>query len=71
MTVTEQIYTKRVAKQYTSSAYVLPNTSIAYLAAYLEKKGFEVQIIDAFALGLSLDETAEQIRQFDPFAGSR
>jgi len=68
MAVTEQIYTKRVAKQYTSSAYVLPNTSIAYLSAYLEKQGFEIQIIDAFALGLSLDETAEQIRQFDPFA---
>jgi len=68
MAVTEQIYTKRVAKQYTSSAYVLPNTSIAYLAAYMEKVGYEVRIIDAFALGLSMDETAEQIRRFDPFA---
>lgn len=68
MAVTEQIYTKRVAKQYTSSAYVLPNTSIAYLAAYLEKMGLDVRIIDAFALGLSIDETAEQVRRFDPFA---
>ena len=68
MAVTEQIYTKRVAKQYTSSAYVLPHTSIAYLAAYMEKAGYEVQIIDAFALGLSMDETAEQVRRFDPFA---
>ncbi len=68
MAVTEQIYTKRVARQYTSSAYVLPNTSIAYLAAYLEKAGYQVRIIDAFALGLSLEETAERVREFAPFA---
>ncbi len=68
MAVTEQIYTKRVARQYTSSAYVLPHTSIAYLAAYLEKAGYQVGIIDAFALGLSLDETARRVREFAPSA---
>ena len=68
MAVTEQIYTKRVARQYTSSAYVLPNTSIAYLAGHLLREGIEVEIIDAFALGLSLGETAERIREFAPFA---
>ncbi len=68
MAVTEQIYTKRVARQYTSSAYVLPNTSIAYLGAYLLKAGIEVKIIDAFALRLSLEETAERVRQYDPGA---
>lgn len=68
MAVTEQIYTQRVAKQYTSNAYVLPNTSIAYLAGYLEKAGYEVKIIDAFALGLSVSETVDRIREFNPFA---
>ncbi len=68
MAVTEQIYTKRVARQYTSSAYVLPNTSLAYLAGYMVKSGYEVKIIDAFALGLTLAETAELVKRFDPFA---
>jgi len=67
-TMTEQIYTRRVAKQYSESAYVLPNTSIAYLAAYLEKLGFEVRILDAFALGSSIEEAAAEIKRFDPIA---
>ncbi len=68
MTVTEQIYTRRVARHYTSSAYVLPNTSIAYLAGYLVRAGYQVKIIDAFAEGLNIGETAERVRKFDPFA---
>lgn len=68
MAVTEQIYTKRVARQYTASAYVLPHTSIAYLAGYLLKAGVEVEIIDAFALDLSLAETAERVKRSAPLA---
>ncbi len=68
MAVTEQIYTKRVARQYTSSAYVLPNTSLAYLAGYLLREGIEVEIIDAFALGLTLSQTADLVKRFDPLA---
>ena len=64
--VTEQIYTKRVAKQYASRAYLLPNTSLAYLAAYMEKSGYEVRILDAAALGLTIAEAVEAIREFDP-----
>ncbi len=66
--VTEQLYTKRVAKHYAKSAYLLPNTSIAYLAAYLEKLGCEVGIVDASALGLSIRQAAERVREFDPDA---
>lgn len=68
MAVTEQIYTKRVARQYTSSAYVLPNTSLAYLAGYMLEAGYEVEIIDAFALGLTLSETAEMVKRASPQA---
>lgn len=68
MAVTEQIYTKRVARQYTSSAYVLPNTSLAYLAGYMLEAGYEVEIIDAFALGLTLSETADMVRRASPQA---
>ena len=68
LAVTEQIYTKKVAKQYSAGAYVLPNTSLAYLASYLEKLGYRVRIIDAAASGLTIKETVERAREFDPFA---
>jgi radical SAM superfamily enzyme YgiQ (UPF0313 family) len=66
--VTERLYTERVAKQYAESAYVLPNMAIAYLAAHLERLGFEVGILDAYALRLSVAEAAARVREFKPLA---
>ncbi|HOO77037.1 MAG TPA: B12-binding domain-containing radical SAM protein [bacterium] len=66
--VTEQLYSARVARRYSRRAYVLPNTSLAYLAAYLEKNGFEVRILDASALGIGPAAAAAPVREFDPIA---
>ncbi len=66
--VPRPMYTEKVWRQYTRSAQVLPNMPVAYLAAYLEKAGYEVKIIDAFAERLSVEETARRAREFDPVA---
>jgi len=66
--VTRPLYPERVYRRYSESAYVLPNTSIAYLAAHLEGLGYDVGILDAYALGLSVKETAERVRDIQPFA---
>ncbi len=62
------MYTEKVWRQYTRSAQVLPNLPTAYLAAWLEKAGFEVRIIDAFAERLSVEETARRAKEFNPVA---
>ncbi len=40
---------------------VLPPLGLAYLAAVLEREGFSVRILDAFAEGLSTEETFERL----------
>jgi len=64
--VPRPMYTEKVWRQYTRSAQVLPNLPSAYLAAWLEKLGYEVKIIDAFAERLRPEETARRAREFDP-----
>ncbi len=66
--VPRPMYTEKVWRQYTRSAQVLPNMPSAYLAAWLEKAGFEVKIIDAFAERLTVEETARRAKEFDPVA---
>ncbi len=66
--VPRPMYTEKVWRQYTRSAQVLPNLPSAYLAAWLEKAGFEVGIIDAFAERLSVEETARRAKDFEPIA---
>ena len=66
--VPELMYTPRVRKAYTETAQILPNLSLAYLAAGLEREGFEVLFIEAFALGLSVDEIGRKLREFQPVA---
>ncbi len=66
--VPRPMYTEKVWRQYTRSAQVLPNLPTAYLAAWLEREGIEVKIIDAFAERLTVEETARQAREFDPVA---
>ncbi len=66
--VPRPMYTEKVWRQYTRSAQVLPNMPSAYLAAWLEKEGFEVRIIDAFAERLSVEETARRAKEFNPVA---
>jgi len=67
-TVPELMHVPRVRKAYTDTAQVLPNLSLAYLAAELEKRGFEVKYIEAFALRMSVDKIVEELTAFKPRA---
>ena len=43
-----------------------PNLGLAYIAAVLERDGFEVQVLDAAAENLDFDGVIERIRAFSP-----
>ena len=43
-----------------------PNLGLAYIAAILERDGFEVQVLDAAAENLDFDGVIERIREFSP-----
>ena len=43
-----------------------PNLGLAYIAAVLERDGFEVQVLDAAAENLDLDAIIERVRAFHP-----
>ncbi len=43
-----------------------PNLGLAYIAAVLERDGFEVQVVDAAAENLDFDGVIERIRAFSP-----
>ncbi len=66
--VPDLMYTPRVRKAYMDTAQILPNLSLAYLAGHLEKSGFEVCYVEAFALRLSAEEIVRRLREFDPIA---
>jgi len=48
------------------SAPVLPTLGLAYLASYLKKHSFSVNIVDAHALGLNLEEAAKMCISSNP-----
>ncbi|MCX6340323.1 MAG: radical SAM protein [Candidatus Aureabacteria bacterium] len=66
--VPELMHISRVRKAYSETAQILPNLSLAYLAAQLEREGFEVRYVEAFALKLSVDRIVEALRDFAPHA---
>lgn len=43
-----------------------PNLGLAYIAAFLERDGFEVKVLDAAAENLNFDEIIERIRAYSP-----
>lgn len=45
---------------------ILPSLGLCYVAAALEERGFVVEILDAPAIGLDLEETAEQVTKARP-----
>ncbi|MCB9475920.1 MAG: radical SAM protein [Deltaproteobacteria bacterium] len=45
---------------------VFPSLSLAYVAGVAEHAGYQIQFIDAHALGLSKKETVRRIKEFDP-----
>ena len=45
---------------------LLPPLGISYIAAFLEKKGYDVRVLDAQALGLTKNETHNFIKNLRP-----
>ncbi|MDD5556365.1 MAG: radical SAM protein [bacterium] len=66
--VPELMYTEKVRRAYTDVAQILPNLSLAYLAGALEREGFDVNYIEAFALKMSPRDIAEELVRFRPAA---
>ena len=56
----------RLADSLNKKQGVLPPLGLAYIAASLEKAGFEVEIIDAIAMELKPDQVRKKIRDFNP-----
>lgn len=44
-----------------------PPLGICYLAAVLEKEGYEVRILDAEVLKLNMDQVLDRVKKFNPF----
>ncbi|MEJ2746093.1 MAG: cobalamin-dependent protein, partial [bacterium] len=59
-------YTRKVQRQYSDRGQVFPNLSACYLAAHLEKLGYEVKMVDSNALGLSVQDTIKELKGFAP-----
>ena len=43
-----------------------PPLGIAFIAAYIEQKGYHVNILDAFALDYTLEQIGTQIKNIQP-----
>ena len=54
------------APMYHLKMQLSPNLGLAYIAAVLERDGFEVQVVDAAAENLGFDGIMERIRAFSP-----
>jgi radical SAM superfamily enzyme YgiQ (UPF0313 family) len=59
-------YTEKIWKNYSENAILLPHLGMAYLAALLKKKGFEVQLIDANVLNLNEKDIQKRLFDFKP-----
>jgi len=59
-------YTEKIWKNYSENAILLPHLGMAYLAALLREKGFEVSLIDANVLNLKKDEIIKRLKTFNP-----
>ena len=52
--------------KYKFLGVVAPSLGIGYMAAVLEKNGYEVDVLDATALELTYDEIGEEILKRNP-----
>lgn len=64
--VNKCFYTDRIWKNYSKNAAVLPSLGLAYLAALLRDKGYEVSLIDANVLNLSKDQILSRLKALNP-----
>tara|TARA_Y100000034_G_C6907691_1_gene421739 strand:+ start:933 stop:2351 length:1419 start_codon:yes stop_codon:yes gene_type:complete len=59
-------YGKKVHKHYSKKAAILPPLGLAYLAAYMRNKGYEVGVIDGHSLNYTKEEMLEKVKGFNP-----
>ena len=59
-------YTKKIHKLYSKKGVVLPPLGVAYLAAYMRNRGYEVGIIDGYAIHYTKEEMIEKIKEHNP-----
>jgi radical SAM superfamily enzyme YgiQ (UPF0313 family) len=64
--VNKCLYTERIWRNYSENAILLPHLGMAYLAAYLREKNFEVSYIDANVLDLTKDEILNELSNSRP-----
>lgn len=60
------VYSKRVFKRYSEGGLLLPPLGMAYLAAIIRKNGYDVGIIDSYAMNYDKNELLEKISQEAP-----
>ncbi len=66
--VSGQIYMKEIGRcgRKSVAGELWPQTGLAYLAAVAEREGHEARIIDAMAIGMSVETLTEAVAQWDP-----
>ncbi len=64
--VNKCFYTASIWKNYSKNAVLLPSLGLAYLAALLRDKGYEVSLIDANILNLSKEQIIDKINEIKP-----
>lgn len=64
--VNKCFYTASIWKNYSKNAILAPPLGMAYLAALLRDKGYEVSFIDANILNLSKEKIIKRLNEFKP-----
>jgi radical SAM superfamily enzyme YgiQ (UPF0313 family) len=64
--VNKCFYTDSIWKNYSKSAAMLPSLGLAYLAALLRDKGYDVSLIDANVLKLSKEDILAKLNEIKP-----
>ena len=59
-------YTKKVHKRYSDGGILMPPLGMAYMASIMRKNGYDVGLIDGYAMKYDKDELIERIRQENP-----
>ncbi len=65
-TVNKCFYTPSIWKNYSKNAILAPPLGMAYLAALLRDKGYEVSLIDANVLNLTKSQILKSLNNFKP-----
>lgn len=59
-------YLKKISRNFSRNAQILPSLGLAYLASTLRMKGYEVSFLDANALNLNLSQIVKKLKTLNP-----